>query len=55
MNECIGKDVEDACMSAKDGKLILLENLRFHMEEEGKGVINEQKVKAEKAAVEMFR
>jgi len=32
-----------------------LENLRFHMAEEGKGVINGEKVKAKKEDIEAFR
>lgn len=55
LNDCVGHEVQEACKTASGGKLILLENLRFHLEEEGKGVINEQKVKAEPAEVEKFR
>ena len=33
----------------------MLENLRFHLEEEGKGVINDQKVKAEPEKIAAFR
>jgi phosphoglycerate kinase len=33
----------------------MLENLRFHLAEEGKGVINEQKVKASKDEIVAFR
>ncbi len=36
--------------------VVLLENLRFHIEEEGKGVDKDgNKVKADKAKVEEFR
>jgi phosphoglycerate kinase len=35
LNDCVGPDVEAACASATSGKIILLENLRFHIEEEG--------------------
>jgi phosphoglycerate kinase len=35
--------------------VILLENLRFHMAEEGKGVINGEKVKAPKDEISAFR
>lgn len=55
LNDCIGSEVEQECHTAKDGNIILLENLRFYLEEEGKGVINDQKVKADKADVEKFR
>jgi phosphoglycerate kinase len=30
--------VEDAVKGARNGEIFLLENLRFHVEEEGKGV-----------------
>ena len=35
LDDCVGRDVERACGEAKDGKVVLLENLRFHMAEEG--------------------
>ena len=34
----MGPDVEAACANPAPGSVILLENLRFHVEEEGKGV-----------------
>jgi phosphoglycerate kinase len=55
LNECIGPEVEEFCASAAQGSVILLENLRYHMEEEGSGVVDGQKVKAEKVAVDAFR
>lgn len=36
--DCVGEEVEAACADPKPGSIILLENLRFHVEEEGKGV-----------------
>ena len=36
LNECVGREAETACAAAKPGDVILLENLRFHIEEEGK-------------------
>src|SRR4051794_24457134 len=36
LNDCVGPEVESACAAAKPGEVILLENLRFHIEEEGK-------------------
>lgn len=36
--DCVGPDVEKECADPKPGSVILLENLRFHVEEEGKGV-----------------
>ena len=38
---CTGPDVEDACANPKHGSVILLENLRFNVEEEGKGIRHE--------------
>ena len=38
MSDCVGPDVEKACSDPKAGSVILLENLRYHVEEEGKGV-----------------
>lgn len=34
----MGPEVEKACANPAKGSVILLENLRFHVEEEGKGV-----------------
>ena len=45
LDDCVGSQVEKACGEAKDGQVMLLENLRFHMAEEGKGTINGEKVK----------
>lgn len=36
--DCVGPEVEAACANPTPGSVILLENLRFHVEEEGKGV-----------------
>ena len=50
--DCCGSDVETACANPSDGSVILLENLRFHNEEEGKGVdASGGKVKADPAKV----
>jgi hypothetical protein len=35
LKDCVGLEVEQACQKAQDGQIILLENLRFHIEEEG--------------------
>ncbi|GBG28309.1 Phosphoglycerate kinase [Hondaea fermentalgiana] len=53
--DCVGPEVEKACAEISDGKVILMENLRFHLEEEGKGEINGEKVKADPEAVKSFR
>ncbi len=55
LDDCVGKTVEEACANPAPGSLILLENLRFHIEEEGSGVIKGEKVKAKKEDVEAFR
>jgi phosphoglycerate kinase len=56
LENCVGKEVEAACADPKPGSIILLENLRFHVEEEGKGVdAGGAKVKAGAAAVAAFR
>ena len=34
----MGAEVETSCANPAPGSVILLENLRFHVEEEGKGV-----------------
>ncbi|XP_011666485.2 probable phosphoglycerate kinase [Strongylocentrotus purpuratus] len=56
LSDCVGADVEAACADPAPGTVILLENLRFHIEEEGKGVDESgQKVKASPEAVAAFR
>ncbi|KAN0063890.1 phosphoglycerate kinase [Thecaphora frezii] len=56
LSDCVGADTEKAIAEAKDGQVFLLENLRYHIEEEGKG-INEagEKVKADPKKIEEFR
>ena len=56
LDDCVGPAVEAACANPAEGSVILLENLRFHAEEEGSGK-NEagEKVKADKDAVAAFR
>lgn len=55
-NDCVGKEVEDTVNSASGGEVILLENLRFHVEEEGSSKDAEgKKVKADKGKVAEFR
>jgi 3-phosphoglycerate kinase len=53
--ECVGPEVDAAVEAPEPGSLILLENVRFHIEEEGAGVdADGNKVKADAAAVEAF-
>ena len=58
LTDCVGPAVEAACAAGalKAGDVVLLENLRFHIEEEGK-IKNEDgtSVKADPKAVEAFR
>jgi len=56
LNDCVGAEVEKACASLKPGDVVLLENLRFHIEEEGKAK-NEDgtSTKADPAKVAAFR
>lgn len=55
-NDCVGKEVEDTVNGVSDGGIVLLENLRFHAEEEGRSKDEQgNKVKADKGAVEEFR
>jgi phosphoglycerate kinase len=54
--DSVGPEVEEIVNKADNGAVVLLENLRFHIEEEGKGVdADGKKVKADKAKVDEFR
>ncbi|KAA0197948.1 hypothetical protein HAZT_HAZT000567 [Hyalella azteca] len=56
LSDCVGAEVEAACADPAPGSIILLENLRYHVEEEGKGVdASGNKVKADPAKVSEFR
>lgn len=55
LHDCVGPEVEEAVSKADNGQIILLENLRFHIEEEGSRKVDGKKVKADPAAVEKFR
>ncbi|XP_035783112.1 phosphoglycerate kinase [Anopheles albimanus] len=56
LNDCVGAEVEAACKDPAPGSVILLENVRFYVEEEGKGVdASGNKVKADKDKVKTFR
>lgn len=35
LTDCVGEEVEAACAAPEEGSVILLENLRYHVEEEG--------------------
>lgn len=54
--DSVGSAVEETVNKASGGQVILLENLRFHAEEEGSSKDDQgNKVKADKAKVEEFR
>ena len=54
--ECAGPLAEEACANLKPGDVVLLENLRFHIEEEGKAKKEDgSSVKADPAKVAAFR
>ena len=56
LNDCVGAEVETKCKDPPAGSVILLENVRFYLEEEGKGVdASGAKVKADPAKVKAFR
>jgi phosphoglycerate kinase len=56
LDDCVGPQVEAACAAPAPGTVILLENLRFHIEEEGKVKLEDgTSRKADPAAVEAFR
>ena len=54
--DCIGAEVEAACADPAPGSVILLENLRYYVAEEGKGVDAEgNKKKATEEETKVFR
>mmetsp|Transcript_73049 Transcript_73049/g.129382 ORF Transcript_73049/g.129382 Transcript_73049/m.129382 type:complete len:476 (+) Transcript_73049:72-1499(+) len=56
LDSCFGEKVEEACADPAPGSVILMNNLRWHIEEEGKGKDAEgNKIKADPAAVKDFR
>jgi phosphoglycerate kinase len=56
LDDCVGPAVEAACARLAPGTVVLLENLRFHIEEEGKVKLEDGTAKkADPAAVAAFR
>ncbi|KAK9459503.1 phosphoglycerate kinase [Lipomyces oligophaga] len=53
--DCVGPAVEAKVNAAKNAEVILLENLRFHPEEEGSSKVDGKKVKCAPEDVETFR
>lgn len=55
LEDCVGAETEKACKDPAPGTVFLLENLRFHVEEEGKGLdADGHKIKADPSKVEEF-
>jgi phosphoglycerate kinase len=56
VDDCVGAAAEAATAALQPGQVVLLENLRFHIEEEGKAKdADGNKIKADEAKVTAFR
>jgi len=56
LNDCVGSEVEAVCAGLQPGEVVLLENVRFYLEEEGKTKdADGNTVKADPAKVAEFR
>jgi phosphoglycerate kinase len=56
LDDCVGPAIESACAKLAPGEVVVLENLRFHIEEEGKVKLEDgSSKKADPKAVEAFR
>lgn len=56
LDDCVGPAVEEACGRLAPGEVVLLENLRFHIEEEGKAKLEDgSSRKADPGQVGAFR
>ncbi|KAI7890079.1 3-phosphoglycerate kinase [Mucor mucedo] len=57
LNDCIGEDVKRTCYDSNEGDVLLLENLKFHVEEEGYRPKDEQgrRAKEDEDSIKMFR
>ncbi len=54
--DCVGPEIEAACAALQAGEVVLLENLRFHLEEEGKAKqADGTSIKADPDKVAAFR
>lgn len=51
LSDCVGPEVEAACQGLKPGSVVLLENLRFHAEEEGKKTATPEAIAAFKKSL----
>lgn len=55
LEDCVGPAVEERCAHLRAGEIVLLENLRWHLEEEVKVKIGAITKKADPVALEAFR
>jgi phosphoglycerate kinase len=56
LDDCVGAEVEAACAALQPGEVVLLENLRFYLEEEGKTKDEAgNSIRADPAKVAAFR
>lgn len=56
LDDCVGPAVEERCARLEPGEVVLLENLRFHLEEEGRRKLPDgSKEEADPEAVRRFR
>jgi phosphoglycerate kinase len=56
LDDCVGENVQQACKSLTGGQIVLLENLRFHLEEEGEVKdADGKKRKAKQEDIDSFR
>jgi len=56
LNDCVGEETVKTCQNLQDGQVVLLENLRFHLEEEVSVTEDSgEKVKASEENVNKFR
>jgi len=56
IEDCVGEEALERTKSVSNGEILLLENVRFYMEEEGKGKNDKgEKIKADKKNVLNFR
>eukprot|EP01101_Sappina_pedata_P008700 TRINITY_DN4879_c0_g1_i1.p2 TRINITY_DN4879_c0_g1~~TRINITY_DN4879_c0_g1_i1.p2 ORF type:complete len:413 (-),score=268.14 TRINITY_DN4879_c0_g1_i1:114-1352(-) len=55
LKDCVGSETEAECADPPKGTVILLENLRFHPEEEGSKITDGKKEKADPENIKKFR
>jgi phosphoglycerate kinase len=56
LDDCVGAEVEATCAALQPGEVVLLENVRFYLEEEGKAKdADGNSIKADPAKVAAFR